>query len=163
LAAFQNEVDERGLSAYFTWARLEGSMNRILAAPLLVALAAASPSQPVVQVATGDWSQLPQLQPVSYDHLSMAIMTKVYQIGREHRCRLPGQSGNRIDMSISFAAQFSPDGQLTRLLVPAMNCPEAESWIGGTLVKSLQGGDFRRPVNNPEGWYRGDLSFYYEG
>ena len=101
-------------------------MNRILAAPLLVALAAASPSQPVVQVATGDWSQLPQLQPVSYDHLSMAIMTKVYQIGREHRCRLPGQSGNRIDMSISFAAQFGPDGQLTRLLVPAMNCPEAE-------------------------------------
>lgn len=138
-------------------------MNRILAVPLLLALVAASAEHPVVQVATGDWSQLPQLEAVSYDHLSMAIMTKVYRIARDHKCRLPGQSGNRIDMSISFAAQFGPGGKLRRLLVPAMNCPEAEAWIGGTLIKSLQGGDFRRPVDNPEGWYRGDLSFYYEG
>lgn len=137
-------------------------MNRVFAAPLFLALIAASPP-PTVEVATGDWSQLPKLEPVSYDHLSAAIMTKLYEIGREHRCRLPGQSGSHIDMSISFAAQFSPDGELKRLLVPALNCPEAESWIGGTLVKSLKGGDFRRPVSNPEGWYRGDLSFYYEG
>ena len=138
-------------------------MKRIFAAPLLAVLAAASPAQPTVEVATGDWSQLPQLEPVSYDHLSSAIMSKVYQIGREHKCKLPGQSANRIDLSISFAAQFDSNGQLKRLLVPQLNCPEAESWIGGTLVKSLQGGDFRRPVANPEGWYRGDFSFYYEG
>ena len=138
-------------------------MKKIFAAPLLIALLSAAPAPPRVEVATGDWSQLPQLEPVSYDHLSMAIISKVYEIGRQHRCRLPGQFGSHIDMSISFAAQFEPDGRLARLLVPALNCPEAEAWIGGTLLKSLQGGDFRRPVNNPEGWYRGDLSFSYEG
>jgi hypothetical protein len=90
-------------------------------------------------------------------------MSKVYRIARDHKCQFPGQSGSRIDMSITFAAQFGPDGHLTRLFLPQMNCPEAESWIGGTLVQSLEGGDFRRPGQSPDGWYRGDFSFYYEG
>ena len=138
-------------------------MNRIFAVQLFLALLGAAPAPPRVEVATGDWSQLPRLEPLAYNHLSSAIMSKLHEIGRQHRCRLPRQSGSHIDVSISFAAQFSPDGQLTRLLLPALNCPEAESWIGGTLVQSLQGGDFKRPVNSPNGWYRGDLSFYYEG
>jgi len=37
-------------------------------------------------------------------------------------------------------------------------------WLGGTLVQSIQHGDFRPGATpNPEGWYRGDFSFYYEG
>jgi hypothetical protein len=140
-------------------------MKRIFAAPLLLALAAASPAPPTVQVATGDWSQLPPLERIGYAHLSSAIMTKLYEIGRQHRCRLPGQSGNHIDMSISFAAQFSPQGKLVHLLLPELNCPEAESWLGGTILKSIEQGDYRPAVQNPspEGWYRGDFNFYYEG
>ncbi|MFL6721455.1 MAG: hypothetical protein ACJ8FT_06590 [Sphingomonas sp.] len=138
-------------------------MTKVFAAPMLFALLAASPPEPVVQVATGDWSGLPPLELVSYDHLSSTVMSKVYQIGRDHKCRLPGQSGNHIDLSISFAAQFTPDGQLKRLLLPQLNCPEAEAWLGGTLVQSLKGGDYRRVGQNSEGWYRGDLSYYYEG
>lgn len=139
-------------------------MMRFLAASLFLGLAAASPPAPTVQVATGDWSGLPALDRVGYDHLSSAIMSKVYEIGRRNRCNLPGQYANHIDLSISFAVQFGPDGKLVRLLLPELNCPEAESWLGGTLVQSIQHGDFRpgRDVN-PEGWYRGDFSFYYEG
>jgi hypothetical protein len=139
-------------------------MKRVFAAPLLLALAAASPAAPTVQVATGDWSNLPPLERAGYEHLSTAIMSKVYEIGRQNRCKLPGQYANHIDLSISFAAQFGPDGKLARLLLPQLNCPEAESWLGGTLVQSIQHGDFRPgPSKSPEGWYRGDFSFYYEG
>lgn len=140
-------------------------MIRLFAAPLFLALTAASPATPTVQVATGDWSQLPRLKTVGYDHLSMAIMSKVYEIGRQNRCQLPGQYGNHIDISISFAAQFTPQGKLVRLLVPQLNCPEAESWLGGTLLQSIQHGDFQPQTKNPnpEGWYRGDFNFYYEG
>lgn len=139
-------------------------MKRIFAGPVLLALLAASAPAPVVQVATGDWSNLPRLEVVSYDHLSTTIMTKVYEIGRQKKCRLPGQYGSHIDLSISFAAQFTPDGTLNRLLVPRLNCPEAEAWLGGTLVKSIKHGDFRPSLKdrNTEGWYRGDFSFYYE-
>ena len=91
-------------------------------------------------------------------------MSKVYEIGRQNKCQLPGQYANHIDLSISFAAQFGTDGKLVRLLLPQLNCPEAESWLGGTLVQSIQHGDFHPgAVPNPEGWYRGDFSFYYEG
>ncbi|HET9145371.1 MAG TPA: hypothetical protein VFN81_04695 [Sphingomicrobium sp.] len=139
-------------------------MKNILAAPLLLALIAATPPTPTVQVATGDWSKLPALEHGDYNHLSSAIMSKIYEIGRQNRCKLPGQYANHIDLSISFAAQFGPDGKLARLLLPQLNCPEAESWLGGTLVQSIQHGDFRPGRNvNPEGWYRGDFSFYYEG
>jgi len=139
-------------------------MNKAVAAPLIFILAAAAPPTPTVQVATGDWSKLPALEHGDYNHLSTAIMSKVYEIGRQHKCQLPGQYANHIDLSISFAAQFGTDGKLVRLLLPELNCPEAESWLGGTLVQSIQHGDFRPGATpNPEGWYRGDFSFYYEG
>ena len=117
-------------------------MQGILVVPMVLALAAAASSPPTVQVATGDWSQLPPLEVQSYAHLNSAFMSKVYEIGRQHRCKLPGQFGSHIDLSISFAAQFNPEGKLVRLLLPQLNCPEAEAWLGGTLVKSIQHGDY---------------------
>ena len=139
-------------------------MKNIFAAPLLLALIAATPPTPTVQVATGDWSKLPALEHGDYNHLSSAIMSNIYEIGRQNRCKLPGQYANHIDLSISFAAQFGPDGKLARLLLPQLNCPEAESWLGGTLVQSNQHGDFRPGRNvNPEGRYRGEISYNYEG
>jgi len=140
-------------------------MKSIFAIPLVLGLSAAAPPPPLVQVATGDWSQLPPLERVGYDHLSSAIMSKVYEIGRTHRCQLPGQSGNHIYMSVTFAAQFSAQGTLRRLIIPQLNCPEAESWVGGTLVQAIEHGDYRPNAKSPnsEGWYRGDLDFHYEG
>lgn len=137
---------------------------RICAAPILLALVAASPA-PTVEVANGNWSGLPPLQHVSYSHLSLSIMSKLYEIGRQQKCQLPGQTGNRIDMSISFAAQFTPEGKLTRLLLPELNCPQAESWLGGTLVQAIEKGDYRPNPQEPNdhGWYRGEFNFYYEG
>ena len=131
--------------------------------PLAAALMAASPAQPVVEVANGDWSQLPALDFRGYDHLTSAAMSHIYRLGYEHKCRLPGMSGHHIDFNVSFAAQFAPDGQLSRLVLPKMNCPEAEAWLGGTLVQAIKRGDYRRTENNPEGWYQGTFNFYYEG
>ena len=139
-------------------------MMKIFIAPMLLALAAASPASPTVQIANGDWSELPLLDQVSYSHTSSALMTKLYEIGKQQKCRLPGLVGNHIDMTVSFAAQFEPDGKLSRLLVQPLNCPQAESWLGGTLVQAIEKGDFRPNPNNPNdhGWYRGQFSFYYE-
>lgn len=138
-------------------------MRKFLCLPLLVASAAAAQPAAKVEVATGDWSGLPALKLNGYDHLSSAVMSKVYEIGRSKNCRLPGQSGHKLDLSVSFAAKFSSNGKLERLILPQLNCPEAESWLGGTLLKSVQHGDFVPTGESPEGWYRGDLSFYYEG
>lgn len=138
-------------------------MTKLLYLPLFAALMAAAPPAPKVEVATGDWSELPALKLKGYDNLSSIVMPKIYQIGRSKKCSLPGQSGRKLDLSISFAAKFNSSGELERLILPQLNCPEAEAWLGGTLLKSVQHGDFAPTGANPEGWYRGDLSFYYEG
>jgi hypothetical protein len=138
-------------------------MKRLFAIPLLLALVAAAPPAPTVQVATGDWSNLPALKRNGYGHLSAAVMMKLYQIVREHKCRLPGQGGNRMDITFSFATQFNQQGQLQRLILPALNCPDAESWLGGTLLQSIQAGDYLPTGRSPGGWYRGELSFEYDG
>jgi hypothetical protein len=131
--------------------------------PLAFGLMAASPSQPIVEVANGDWSGLPALEFKGYNHLTSTAMSRIYRLGYERKCRLPGMSGHHLDFSASFAAQFAPDGQLSRLVLPKFNCPEAEAWLGGTLLQAIRSGDYRRTEENPEGWYQGNFSFYYEG
>ncbi|HET9812595.1 MAG TPA: hypothetical protein VFP57_02925 [Sphingomicrobium sp.] len=138
-------------------------MKRLLILPLLLGLIAASPPSPTVEVATGNWSNLPKLKRASYDHLSAAVMMKLYQIVREHKCALPGQKGIRMDITFSFATQFDGQGKLQRLILPALNCPEAESWLGGTLLQAIQAGDYVPSGANDSGWYRGELSFEYDG
>ena len=49
---------------------------------------------------------------------------------------------------MSFAAQFSRDGTLNRIVMPKLNCPEAEGILGGVLLKMVQSGDYRPDGSN---------------
>jgi hypothetical protein len=138
-------------------------MKRYLALPLLMALVAASAPPVTVEAATGDWSQLPQLSNRGYDHLNTKMMVKLHEIASQRQCQLPGYLGNRLDLRISFAAHFDPDGTLRRIVIPKLNCPEAESVIGGALLEMMKGGDYRPTGKNPDGWYQGKLTFGFEG
>jgi hypothetical protein len=138
-------------------------MVHFLALPLALALMAAPPSSISVETAQGDWSHLPRLDQGPYDHLNSVMMAKLYEISSEGRCRLPGFVANRLDFGVSFAAQFSPDGSVRRIVIPKYNCPEAEAVIGGALVEMIQGRDFRPTGKNANGWYRGSFTFGFEG
>lgn len=138
-------------------------MKHFLAVPLAAFLVAASPVPISVETAQGDWSYLPRLDQGPYDHLDSVMMAKLYEIASEGRCRLPGFSSNRLEFGVSFAAQFGSDGSLRRIVIPNYNCPEAESVIGGALLAMIRGRDYRPTGRNPDGWYRGSLSFGFEG
>ena len=138
-------------------------MKRFLALPFLLALAAASAPPVTVEAAVGDWSQLPQLSNRGYDHLNTKMMVKLHEIASQKQCRLPGYLGNRLDLRISFAAQFDPDGTLRRILIPKLDCPEAEGVLGGALLEMMEGGDYRPTGKNADGWYQGKLTFGFEG
>ena len=51
---------------------------------------------------------------------------------------------------------------LSRVILPPLDCPEAEGIIAGAVIAMVQGGDFRRKGESPEGWYQGDLFFGFE-
>lgn len=137
-------------------------MKRFLLLPAAGALLAAAAPQPLVEVANGDWSQLPPLQQRSNDHLFSNGMARVFQIASQRKCAIPGLSYRRLDLKLSFAVQYNPDGSLARVVLPRLNCPEVESILGGTLLGMLKGGDYRPTGENPDGWYRGQLAYGYE-
>lgn len=138
-------------------------MMRFVALPLaLAALAAAAPPMPKVETADGDWSQLPLLQSRGYDHLHSNVMQRLWELAKARQCTIPGYSNGKIDMRLSFAVQYNPDGTIARLVLPKMNCPEAEGIIAGALIEMMQGGDYRPTGKSEEGWYRGNLTFGYE-
>jgi hypothetical protein len=138
-------------------------MKRYFALPLFMALIAASAPPVTVETATGDWSKLPQLSQRGYDHLNTKMMVRLHEIASHGQCRLPGYLGNRLDLRLSFAAQFDPDGTLRRVVIPKLDCPEAEGIVGGALVEMMHGGDYRPTGKNPDGWYQGSFTFGFEG
>ena len=69
----------------------------------------------------------------------------------------------KLDFRMSFATQFNPDGSIARLIIPQLNCPEAEGIVAGALLEMIQAGDYRRHGTSPDGWYQGSLSFGYDG
>lgn len=138
-------------------------MQHLLALSLLAALAAASTPSVTVETAEGDWSNLPRLKQGGHDHLNTKVMVRLHEIASQGQCSLPGYSGRRLDLRLSFAAQFDPDGTLRRVVLPKLNCPEAEGIIGGALLEMMQGGDYQPTGKNPDGWYRGNFAFSFIG
>jgi len=138
-------------------------MKHFLALPMAMALMASSAPPVSVVAADGDWSRLPRLGQYGYEHLNTKMMVKLHEIAMQRQCTLPGLVGDRLDFGISFAAQFNPDGSLHQIVIPKLNCPEAEGVVGGALLEMINGGDYRPTGKNPDGWYRGDFTFAFEG
>jgi hypothetical protein len=134
-------------------------MRYLLAAPLFLALMAASAPSVRVVAATGSWSDLPPIGDNGTDHQSKNLMLALDDIATKHECSLPGYTGSRFNFDMSFAAQFDPNGALQQIVIPKLNCPKAEAVIGGTLKEMIEGGDYKPTGQSPGGWYRGRLSF----
>lgn len=132
----------------------------LLASSLSSPTFAASPS---VEVANTDWAYLPLMKQRSNFHLSNLAISRIHEIAREGSCAIPGIQGQLLDFDLSFAAQFNADGSLNRVVLPNMNCKEAEGILGGILLKMIQGGDYKPDGSNQDGWYRGNLSFTVSG
>jgi len=134
-------------------------MRLLFSLGFILALTTGAASPVTVETATGDWSTLPRLQTMGSNHLDSKIMVRLHQIASQGQCSLPGYAGDRLDLKISFAAQYDPDGSLRRIILPKLNCPEAEGLIGGALLDMMRGGDYRRISDSPKGWYRGQFGF----
>jgi hypothetical protein len=137
-------------------------MKRLAFAPVLLILSSASMAEPVVQTAAGDWTRLPQLSQRGYDHLDINVMSRLYRIASERKCALPGYSHTGLDLNLSFAVQYNPDGSLGRIILPKLDCPEAEGLLGYAIIKMINAGDYKATGENPEGWYQSELTFNYE-
>lgn len=130
---------------------------------LLLAAASTSAAAVTVETATGDWSKLPQLEQRGFDHLSEKMQAKLYQIADSRQCPAFALKEGRLDFRIGFAAQYASDGRLSRLVLPKLDCPEAESVAGGALLEMIQSGDYAPTGKSGNGWYQGTIGFTFAG
>jgi hypothetical protein len=138
-------------------------MRSLWTLPLLLAAAAVPGTAATVESASGDWSKLPQLSQRGYDHLSEKMQAKLYEIAESNQCPAFALNQGRLNFRIAFATLYASDGSLTRLLLPKLDCPEAESVAGGAVLAMIQAGDFAPTGQSRNGWYQGTLGFTFAG
>jgi hypothetical protein len=130
---------------------------------LLVAAASAPAVAVTVESATGDWSKLPQMSQRGYDHLSEKMQAKLFEIAESKQCPSFTLNQGRLNFRIGFATQYAADGSLSRLILPKLDCPEAESVMGGAVLEMIQAGDYAPTGKSANGWYQGTLGFTFAG
>lgn len=138
-------------------------MLKLGALSLLLASAAVPVSAVSVETASGDWSKLPQLSQRGYNNLDEKMQAKLYEIAESHQCPSFGLKEGRLDFSLTFAVRYGADGALSRVILPQLNCAEAEGVVGGALLQMLQAGDYAPSGKSPAGWYKGGLGFSFAG
>lgn len=138
-------------------------MARISAAALLFAALSVPAFAVTVETANGDWSNLPNLSQRGYNHLNEKMQAKLFEIAQSQRCPSFKLRQGRLDFNLTFATQFAPDGALQRIVLPQLNCAEAEGVVGGAVLEMMQGGDYAASGKSPAGWYKGGLTFSFAG
>jgi hypothetical protein len=138
-------------------------MKSLCAFSLLLAAATAASATVSVEVANGDWSKLPQLSQRGYEHLNEKMMAKLYEIAASKQCPSFRLTQDRLNFRIGFATQYDTDGKLARVILPKLDCPEAESVAGGAVLEMLQSGDYSPTGKSRNGWYQGTLGFSFAG
>lgn len=131
----------------------------VLALPLATATAASAAVH--VETASGDWKNLPQLSQRGYNHLAEKAQAKLFEIAESKTCSSFLLSQGRLDFRTGFAVQYDSAGTLTRLVLPTMGCPAAESVAGGAILGMLQAGDYAPTGRSSTGWYQGNLGFSF--
>ncbi len=136
-------------------------MKTLRAFSLLLAAASTPAMAVTVEAASGDWTKLPQLDQRGYGHLTEKMQAKLYEIAEAKKCPAFALDQGRLNFRIGFATQYGADGTLSRLILPKLGCPEAESVAGGALLEMLQGGDYAPTGKSTNGWYQGTLGFSF--
>jgi hypothetical protein len=138
-------------------------MIRLSTVALLLAAISVPAAAVTVETANGDWSKLPNLSQRGYNHLNEKMQAKLFEIAQSQHCPSFGLKQGRLDFNVTFATQYAPDGTLQRIVLPQLNCAEAESVVGGAVLEMVQGGDYAPDGKSPAGWYKGGLVFSFAG
>jgi hypothetical protein len=111
-----------------------------------------------VEVAEGNWSDIPQVRAAGHGRMSDRALDKAAQLlGRDGPCAT-GKS--TIDMTVPFLLEFEPQGRaVRRIVVHKAGCVELEKLVGGVVLTLAQNGEYRPTGENLAHWYRGQISF----
>ncbi len=130
-----------------------------LAIGLALILASTTAGAQSVEVASGDWSNIPTIRPRGVMHMGPRVLNQMHDMAAREVCTLPGFTQRRIDLAIPFIIRFTPAGGVERLVVRDVGCRELETLVAGLVLRMTEAGEFSPTGTNRAGWYRSELSF----
>ncbi len=133
-------------------------MKLVLAAASALFLAVAPASATTVEVGTGDWRNIPEMQQFG-EALDSNAVAAIYESVETGECTIPGQRKGKLDMTVPFLIQVNASGGIDRLIVEKMGCTKAEGILAGALLKLIDRGAFHPRGGMREGWFKGEVSF----
>lgn len=134
-------------------------MKRMMLGLSLFLAASGTAQGQSVEIGTGDWSEVPAIQPRGNMHVTARIMDRLHRIAAESRCTVQGFTRRRIAMTVPFVIRFTPQGAVERIILRDLSCPQLESVLGAVLLQMAHAGAYRPTGENRERWYRSELSF----
>jgi hypothetical protein len=131
--------------------------------PLLLPLVAAaalyaSAGDPEVSVASGDWGNIPAIAQVGDLQISDQFANQLISAVAANNCASAG-TPKHVNVAVPFLVQFTPQGQLERVVVHRIDCPAVEMIVGSVVLNMAKAGNYRPTGKNIEGWYLGRFEF----
>ena len=137
-------------------------MNPLVIGAAAALSASAAPSQPVIGVATGNWSGIPQIGTREKLRVADEAIDDFHKIANETKCTAVTDN-HRLNMSVPFLIAFSPEGAVRQIVVHKINCPTIEAMVGNTIMVLAKAGEYRPTGQNDLGWYSGRFELVESG
>lgn len=131
------------------------NMTAALAAALLLGSVPAAAAS--VEVATGDWSNIPWAERRAYNIISGEAVDRIHKSFANGSCKMRGQTKNRVNLRVPFLVKFADDGSVDRIVVRKLGCPDVEAVLGSALLHQVKGGDYKATGENEALWYRSEV------
>ena len=132
-------------------------MKHLFAAALLFAAAPAAAQ--TVETATGDWSNIPEMQQLSGASIEPNVIAAIAETMHYRECVIEGQHRTNVDVDMPFLVLFKADGTVDRLVIRPLGCPRAEGLLAGAVLRLVQRGGFTPQGQRRQGWFRGHVGF----
>jgi hypothetical protein len=133
-------------------------MIRILLAAS-AALFVQTASAQSVEVAEGDWSDIPAAELARGPaFISDESMTKIDKLLAAGKCKSVGDR-KFVNLNVPILVQFDRSNQVQKIVVRRIGCPEVEAIVGGIAVGRAQLGYYKSTGVNQAGWYRSEVSY----
>ena len=129
----------------------------IIGASLLAASASAGAQS--VEVASGNWSNIPVAPTRGALRMTSDIMDRMHALAASSPCEVRGFTRTRIDLTVPILIRFTPEGAVERVVVQRLGCPQLERMLGTIAVQMARAGEYQPTGENEERWYRSELSF----
>jgi len=122
---------------------------------MLIAMAASS--APMIESASGDWSNIPVMPSTTQLMLGTNAMKGIDRAVAQGKCPQLGNK-RRIRLDVPVLVQYEANG-VKRVVIAKIGCPEVEAIVGNATWQSAAAGRFRPSGINQTGWYRSEISY----